>query len=201
MNFPRTEGNVVILANEMVGGLTTSAQTYPAPPIEPTDLSMLNNTFKNAQNALTAAQAAVSQAAETKLTALGYLVEAMKKDIQYAEMTVGNDDPKLKLIGWGARREPTPLQVPGPAQFLTANPQGEGWVLLEWQKPLEGGKPSAYKVQRRKRTEGVWDNVGTANVCEINLVNQERKIEWEYSIVATNKAGDALISNTVMVVL
>jgi len=201
MNFPNKEGDVIILANEMTSGLTTSTQVYPAPPIEPTDLNMLSNTFKNAQNALTAAQAAVAQAAETKLIALGSLVEAMKKDIKYAEMTVGNDDPKLKLIGWGARREPTPLAVPGPAQFLTANPQGEGWLLLEWQLPVEGGKPSAYKVLRRKRSEGGWENVGTANVCQILLANQTRGIEWEYGIVATNKAGDGLISNIVMAVL
>ena len=102
--FPKAEGDVIILANEMVGGLTTGTATYPEPPIEPTDLNMLNNTFKNAQNALTAAQAAVEQAGDVKLTALENLIDAMKKDIKYAETTVGNDDAKLKIIGWGARR-------------------------------------------------------------------------------------------------
>ena len=201
MNFPRTEGDVAILANEMANGLTLSSTTYPDPPVESTDLNMLNNTLKNAQNALSVAQAAVAQAAETKLTALENLVAAMKKDIKYAETTVGNDDARLKLIGWGARREPTALEAPGPAQLLTANPQGEGWLLLEWQKPLVGGKPSAYKVQRRKRSEGGWENVGTATECSIELANQQRGIEWEYTIVATNKAGDAPLNNIVMAVL
>ena len=62
-------------------------------------------------------------------------------------------------------------------------------------------KPSAYKVQRRKRSEGGWENVGTATECSIELANQQRGIEWEYTIVATNKAGDAPLSNIVMAVL
>lgn len=201
MVFPRTEGDTIILANEMVSGLTASSATYPDPPIESTDLGMLNNTFKNAQNALMAAQAAVNQAAETKLTALGNLVEAMKRDIKYAETTVGNDDPKLKLIGWGARKEQTQEPLPGQTPELVAIAQGAGWVQLAWKSPVTGGNVLAYKVQRRLRPEGEWADVATAMEKTYTISGQERLKEWEWQIVAVNKTGDGMASNIVMTVL
>jgi hypothetical protein len=201
MNFPTKEGDVIILANEIANGLTAGSATYPAPPVESTDLNMFNNTFKNAQNAMAAAQAAVKQAADTKLIALQNLVEAMKKDIQYAETTVGNDDAKLKIIGWGARREKTPLAVPGQTLELTAAAQGAGWVELAWYAPADGGKVAAYKVQRRLRPDGPWTDVMIAMETQCRVENQERLKEWEWQIVAANKAGDGMPSNIVMTVL
>jgi len=64
-----------------------------------------------------------------------------------------------------------------------------------------GGKPRAYKVQRRSADSGSWQDVATAIVTEVTLVEQPQKQELEYRVIAVNKAGEGSPSNTAMVVL
>ena len=71
---------------------------------------------------------------------------------------------------------------------------------MDWKAPADGGKPNAYKVMRRERPEGSWQEVATAIDSEATLVEQPRGKELEYRIVAINKSGDGEPSNTVMVV-
>ena len=77
----------------------------------------------------------------------------------------------------------------------------EGWGFLGWTELVEGGADAAYKTQRRERPEGAWSDVGMAIESEITLTNQERGKEWEYRVLAVNKAGEGQPSNTVMAVL
>ena len=49
MNFPRTEGDVLILANEMASGLGAQAAVYPAPPVAPLALTDLVTTLNDAR--------------------------------------------------------------------------------------------------------------------------------------------------------
>jgi len=81
-------------------------------------------------------------------------------------------------------------------------------VFLDWKAPADGGKPAAYKVQRRVGgvvgSEPVgdrWEDVATAILSEITLVDQPEKTEIEYRVIAINKAGEGTPSNTVLVVL
>jgi len=90
---------------------------------------------------------------------------------------------------------------PGQTRQLEAPKQGDGWVFLDWKQPAEGGRVSAYKVQRRNRGEGTWQEVGTAIETESTLVDQPLKTELEYRIIAVNKSGEGSPSNTVMAVL
>ena len=84
---------------------------------------------------------------------------------------------------------------------LEAPKQGDGWVFLDWKQPTEGGRVSAYKIQRRQRPEVAWQDVATAIETESTLVDQPKGAELEYRIIAINKAGEGSPSNTVMVVL
>lgn len=199
--FPKAEAEIVALADAMVGGLAANAATYPAPPVVPADLTTLVSAYTTAKNAAIAAQAAAEEATGAKEEALDDLVDAMKSDIRYAENTVDFDDDKLKLIGWAGRKAATPLAPPGQARLLEAPKQGEGWVFLDWKAPVEGGAVSAYKVMRRERPAGPWEEVATAVISEATLVEQPRGKEFEYRIVAVNKAGEGEPSNTAMVVL
>lgn len=199
--FPRTEAEIVALAEAMVSGLTANAAIYPAPPVAPLDLTSLMNGYTTAKNAAIAAQAAAEDATTSKDEALEDLADAMKSDIRYAENTVDYDDDKLKLIGWAGRKAATPLAPPGQARLLEAPKQGEGWVFLDWKAPIDGGVVSAYKVMRRERPAGPWEEVATAVISEATLVEQPRGKELEYRIIAVNKAGDGEPSNTAMVVL
>ena len=199
--FPRTEAEVIALAEAMITGLTSSAVLYPAPPVAVLDLTTAKTAYITALNAAIAAAAAAEAATTTKDDALDSLVDAMKSDIRYAENTVDFDDDKLKLIGWAGKKAPTALAIPGKTRLLEAPRQGDGWVFLDWKAPIDGGAPAAYKVMRRERPAGAWEDVATAVITEATLVEQPKGKELEYRIIAVNKAGDGEPSNTEMVVL
>jgi len=199
--FPKAEADVVALAQAMESGLADNAAGYPAPPIPVADLGASFGSYMTAKNAAIAAQAAAEEATTSKDEALEDLADAMKSDIRYAENTVDFDDDKLKLIGWAGRKAATPLAPPSQARLLEAPKQGEGWVFLDWKAPIDGGAPAAYKVMRRERPAGPWEDAATAVITEATLVEQPRGKELEYRIIAVNKAGDGEPSNTAMVVL
>ena len=199
--FPRTEAEVLALSQALITGLTDNPTVYPSPPIHMDQLELRQAAYTTARTAAIAAQAAAEQATVDKDAKLAELVDGMKTDIRYAENTVNFDDEKLKLIGWSGRKPRTPLSPPGQAGLLEARVQGEGWVRLTWKAPTEGGKPSAYRIVRRRRPEGPWSDVGTAVTTEADLTEQPRGIEFEYRIMAINKAGEGEPSNTVLVVL
>ena len=66
---------------------------------------------------------------------------------------------------------------------------------------LHGGNVASYKIERRERPEGAWSIAGMAIESKITLHNQERGKEWEYRVIAVNRAGEGIPSNTVMAVL
>ena len=199
--FPLKEAEIVALAEAMITGLTSNAVLYPAPPVAVLALTTAKNGYLMALNAAIAAAAAAEAATTAKDDVLEDLVDAMKSDIRYAENTVDFDDDKLKLIGWAGKKAPTPLAVPGQTRLLEAPRQGDGWVFLDWKAPIDGGVPAAYKVMRRERPAGAWEDVATAVISEATLVEQPKGKELEYRIIAVNKAGEGEPSNTEMVVL
>jgi len=199
--FPRTEPEVVVLAQDMATGLAANAATFPTPPVAPADLQTAIGAYVTARDAAVAAVAAAEQATATKNEALQALTDDMKADLRYAENTVNYDDDQLKLIGWGGRKAKTSLEAPGQTRSLEAPREGEGWVFLDWKEPVDGGAVAAYKIQRRLRPDGPWSDAGMAIESEITLTNQERGKEWEYRVLAVNKAGEGEPSNTVMAVL
>jgi hypothetical protein len=93
------------------------------------------------------------------------------------------------------------LRLAWPDGQLEPMKQGEGWVFRDWKQPVDAGRVIAYNIQRRNRTDGVWQDVATAIETESILVDQPEKTELEYRVIAINKAGEGSPSNTVMVVL
>ena len=199
--FPKKEAEIAALAERLWRGLWTNLPVYPKPPVHFILLRFKSLIYKNRRDGFLAKKAAAEQATADKDQALEELIEAMKADIRYAENTVNYDDDKLKLIGWAGKKAKTPLAPPGQVRLLEASKQGKGWVYLDWKAPLNGGRPKAYKIQRRLRGSGNWQDVATAIVTEATLVEQPQKQELEYRIIAVNKAGEGEPSNTVMVVL
>jgi len=93
------------------------------------------------------------------------------------------------------------LQPPGQARTLEAPRQAEGWVFLDWKEPAGGGAVASYKIERRERPVGPWMLVGVALQSEATLNNQERGKDWEYRVIAVNKAGEGAPSNTAAAVV
>lgn len=199
--FPNSESDVATLADEMITGLTDHSDIYPAPPITVEILTNTRDSYAQARAGTATKRAAAQEATTNKDFLLEQLVMLMKKNLRYAETTVGADSEQLQLIGWSPRKAPTPLQPPGQARLLTVTRQEEATVDLAWKAPVDGGKPSAYRIMRRERPAGPWLDVATAVETEIELLDQPRGTEFEYRVIAINKAGDAEPSNTVVVVL
>jgi len=197
--FPKKEAEIQPLAMSIAFGLWNNQPVYPNPPVGVFTLVDKMNLYINAKNSNITARAAAEQATGDKDDALENLIEALKDDIRYAENTVNFDDDKLKLIGWAGKKAKTPLAIPGQSRLLEAPKQGGGWVFLDWKAPADGGKPKAYKVQRRSGES--WADVATAIITEATLVDQPEKTQLEYRVIAVNKAGEGQASNTVAVVL
>jgi hypothetical protein len=202
--FPKREPEIKSLAQTMVTGLAAQdggAPVFPSPPVIPMALQTMLDSLIAADDAQVAAQAAAEQATQAKQEALEILVGAMKADLRYAEDWVRRDDAKLSLLGWGSKTAPTALEPPGQPRTLEAPRQGEGWIFLDWKPPVEGGMVAAYKIERRERPAGNWMLAALAIESEATLNNQERGKDWEYRILATNKAGESEPSNTIAAVL
>ncbi len=202
--FPKAEAEVVTLAQAMVTGLTGTAadpSAFPTPPVPVAELATLLAAFTTARNAAMTAESAAQQAVDAKDGTLGELVESMKNDLRYAETVAKGDSALLSSIGWSGRRPPTPLQPAGQALMLEVRSQGEGSVDLTWKPPIDGGKPSAYRILRRERPEGPWIQVEAVFETTVSLTDQPRGKEYEYRVIAANRAGEGEPSNTVMVVL
>ena len=199
--FPEVEAQVQALAQSIVSGLTANPADYPAPPVIATDLNALLTSYLTLCEDTVAARAAAEQATETKKAALEELITAMKAILRYAEDAVGGDDAKLTALGWGARAASTTLELPGQPRTLEAPSQGEGWVFLDWKKPTDGGAVAAYRIERRERPTGDWSLIAMEIETEGTLNNQERGKDWEYRVIARNKTGDSIASNTVAAVV
>ena len=198
--FPKREANIRTLAQSIITGMDNNAD-FPDPPVPSNDLQDLLNNLITLEDAQVAAQAAAQQATEAKQDGLETLTSAMKKDLRYAEDAVNDNDAKLAALGWSGRAEPTALKIPGQPRSLEAPKEGPGWLFLDWKKSPDGGKAAFYRVERREPSAEEWMMVGTALETEVTLNNQERGKEWEYRVIAVNKAGESDPSNTVTAVL
>jgi hypothetical protein len=199
--FPNAEPCVTALAEEVIAGLADHSSVYPAPPIEVSALTAIKNSYIQARSDAVATRAAAEQATVAKDALFTGLVEALKKEIRYAENTVDGSDEKLKLIGWSARKPRDPVSAPGQTRLLTVRRQEEAEIDLSWKVPAEGGKPIAYRVLRRQRPDGSWTDVATAIQTRASLTDQPRGTELEFRVLAVNRAGVGEPSNTVVVVL
>ncbi len=199
--FPRREADISVLADEIARGLASYTDIFPAPPVAPDTLETSLAGYSDARKQAIAATAAAEQATKKKGEALERLVGQMKADLRYAEAVSEGDNDKLRLVGWGARRPKRPLQPPGQVARLEILHEGPGWIALDWDAPPEGGKVAAYKVQRSQLGKDQWETAGMSIETAITLKEQERGVEWEYHVIAFNRAGQGRESNVVTAVL
>ncbi len=201
MQFPKTEAKIIALAQKMISGFTSNPN-FPAPPVTPAQLQARLDAAVSSSAAQVSTQAAAKQATDAKQADFDSMIADMKTMLHYAEDTVQGDDSKLSEVGWGGRAEPHALEVPGQPRLLEVLEQGAGWLTLDWKKPADGGAAASYRIERRDLSEGgAWKLAGMAVDTEITLNNQTHGKEFEYRVIAVNKAGDGGPSNTVTAVL
>jgi hypothetical protein len=200
-SFPLRETDIVALAHDIAAGLAAHTDVFPTPPHSPDEINTALTAVAAAHDAAVNAQAQAKQGISAKDETLKDLVNLMKNDLRYAESAARNDHGKLQLLGWGAPRSRTATGIPGQVRTLEMVREGKGWVSLDWKDPTDGGQPAAYKVQRRKPGATDWIDVGMAVESEITLNGQDAGVEFEYQVIAVNKAGEGPASNIVRAVL
>lgn len=201
--FPKSEAGIIALAQKMIIGFQENPD-FPSPPFSSSDLRNILDALI-AQIATQAAnQATAQQSTALKKTMTKDAARVMKAMLNYASDAVQDNDAKLTAIGWGAIAEPTPhvLVPPGQPRDLRVTQQHEDSLDIEWTMPADGGAVAFYKVEQREQTEGgKWKIASSGVHTNETLTDQERGKVWEYRVIAINKAGASLPSNTVTAVL
>jgi len=206
-NFPKTEPEIVVLAETMIAGYTAHPADFPS--IDSSAVSYLTSILGNYQtdrNSQEDARAQAKIATVTKDEKLDDLTELMKNDLKLSEVDVVDDPTKLAQIGWGPRQQPQPVDPPGQPTNLHPVAEGQGILWLAWDSPETGGPVRNYVLERREQPAGGgvfgdWSIAGSALNNEINLNDQPRGVQMEYRVKAANIGGESTPSNTSAVVL
>jgi len=201
MRFPAREADILALARDIATGLTEHPEVFPAPPHSPDEIRSALDIVGTAHDATVVTTAQSRQATTAKQDAFAVLEDLMKTDLRYGESITRMDGGKLELLGWGGPRRRTATGMPGQVRHLEVLREGKGWGFLDWKEPSDGGQPSAYRVQRRQPGVTDWAVVDMAIESEVTLNGQEAGVEFEYRVVAANRAGEGPPSNTVRAVL
>ena len=197
--FPVSESELIALAQAMITGLNAHPDEFSNPPVPADTLQTYVGNVLGTRDEITHHQALAVDATNRNHHHLQILGEAMRLDLKYAEQTVPKE--KWSLLGWAQRAEPVPLQIPGQPRNLECLRHGDNAIQLDWKAPKEGGKVAIYHIERRNMPDGPWTLVKTSFETEIILTDQPRGQTLEFRVIASNKAGDSAVSNSVAVMV
>ncbi len=200
MECPEREADIVEFALWMAECLEQHPDALPGIPVSAAELRAAVDACHAAQTASVVADSTLRERHETKDQALVAAKDAMKANLRYADVEVRGQPEKLSGLGWGGRPGATDREPPGEVRDIALRSEGDTWLVLEWRPPIDGGPAATYRVQRRRRG-GAWEFVATAVDNDCLLSGQPRGIEFEYRVIAVNKAGTGQPSATVTVVL
>jgi len=198
--YPRTESEFAALALRVAEGLAQHPEDFPNPPVSAADLKAKWEVFNAADTATVAAKDAYLGQHAVKDDAFEDMEDATKADLRYAEVAVRDRPEKLTALGWRPRRDGSPLEPPGETRDISIVSEGDTWVILRWNPPVDGGAPGFYRIQR-KREGSPWEDAATSTETEHLVSNQPRGVDLLYRVIAVNKAGAGQPSATVTVVL
>jgi len=204
MRYPRQQAEVVSLVDSMISGISEHSAIFTH--CNAAALQTARNEYEEANNALTDAESAMALAAERKLEKFNKLQQEMKKQIKLGVVDTVDNPVQLGLIGWGAKRAPQQIEIPGSPTNLKITAQGDnGMICLVWDKSRDGGPVRCYTIERRQcngsNPYGDWMLAATALNNEHKLTKQPIGCKLEYRVKAINSSGESMPSNTIGVVL
>jgi hypothetical protein len=149
MQFPRQQAEVVGLVDNIINGVTEHSAIFPH--CNTAVLQTARNEYEAANNALTEAESQMALAAERKLEKFKRLQQEMKKQIKLGVVDTVDNPVQLGLIGWGTKRRPQPIEIPGSPTNLKITAQGtDGTLCLVWRKPRDGGPVRSFIIERKQ---------------------------------------------------
>lgn len=201
MKFPDAEPEIAALALRVIEGLRELGAELPAPPVPADELEARLDRFNSSKTRVVNATTTLREEHALNDRDLEHLVDGAKATLKYAEVVFRDQPERLNQLGWGPRRNGSSLEAPGEVRDIRIVSEGDTWVTLRWNPPVDGGAVGAYQIQRKKKDGGGWEDVGGSVGTVQTLSNQPRGIEMDYRVLAANKAGVGQPSATVTVVL
>jgi hypothetical protein len=198
--FPQDEISTVILADLVAAGIEKNPTVFPNPPETAASMKTNLTAYRAKLAEIQASEAHTRLLIQEKNEIYGLIREAARDNVDYGEIVAKGDAAILELIGWGVRADAQRLQAPGQCRVLEIIGQGDGWVRLDWKEPVDGGEVASYKLQRSE--DGAkFQDVGSAIESIAALFEQPTGKKLFYRVVAINRAGEGLPSNTVSLLL
>ena len=206
--FPKTEAEIVELAENMFTGLTEHAGDFPSIPLA--QITLLNDRivgFKQSKAQQEISKGDMHVATTDKDSNLNGLIDLMKNYLTKAEMDCEKTPEKLSEIGWGPRQQPSPIPAPGTPINLVVEAETTGEIWLKWNKPATngGGTVRNYVIERSVKQAdgnfGPWMFVESVYKNKAHLAEQPSNTRMLFRIKAANIGGESMPSNTVLVVL
>jgi len=201
MKFPDAEPEIAALTLLVIDGLKQLAAELPASPVSADELQARLDRFNGSKVKVVAATTALRSEHTANDQDLESLVDGAKAALKYAEVVLRDQPQKLSQLGWGPRRDGSSLEAPGEVRDIRIVSEGDTWITLRWNPPADGGAVGMYKIQRRTRDAGGWQDAGSSVDTVHTLSHQPRGMELDYRVLAANKAGVGQPSATVTVVL
>lgn len=198
--FPKDETSTIVLAQLAANGIRTNPETFPNPPVPFADVLADITAYNAKMGEIQAAEAQKKLLVQEKNEIYSRVREATRDYVDYAELIAKGDPAILALINWGNRAEGSPLQPPGQSRYFEIIGQGDGYVRFDWKEPLEGGEVAAYNIMRSEDGAN-FQIAGTVTVSEGAVFDQPTGKKLFYNVVALNRAGSGVASNSVSVVL
>ncbi|CAN5496954.1 hypothetical protein BH10ACI1_BH10ACI1_19860 [soil metagenome] len=196
--FPKDETSTIILAQKVANGIRDNDTTFPTPPVAGAALlGDLDLYFaKNAE--IQAAKAATRLKVQEKNTVYARIRSGTRDNIDYAAIVAKGNEAILDLVSWGNPAPGQRLALPGQSRAFEIIGQGDGWMRTDWKEPIDGGEVASYIVRRSE--DGVnFVDAATVTASDAVLFNQPTGKKLIYMVVAINRAGEGLPSNTVVI--
>ena len=214
--IPRPDGDFDAWQANFIAYATANAAALGLDPlVDIPPLTTAQGTWTTDFAANTSAQAAAQSAREGKDAARDAYVGLIRPLVLRLQASPDVDDTERAALGITVPdRIATPAAVPTTRPVVKvdtrqrirnersfadeATPTRTGTL-----GGADGGKTANYMLrwENTRGEPGPWTNVGLAIESEMTLSNQERGKEWEYGVIAVNKAGEGTPSNIVMAVL
>lgn len=201
MQFPRDKANALIKTHEVNEGFKANTATFPNPPNKTEDMDADFTAREAKQAEIVAAKAVLTGLEDEEDEIYQRIIRKSKRNINYGESVADGNEATLALIAWGNPKARTPMQPPGQPRVLEIIGQGDGWLQADWKEPVDGGKVASYTMQRSGDGGTKWEDAGTFTASEAILLNQPKGEKLIYQVIAQNKAGVSMASNTISLVL
>ena len=207
-NFPVNRDEIFNFSLTIQSGIAANPADFPAPMFDTTPLQTASNALASGRGLRQLLESQLTAAIASERDLLAVVREEEKRLLMLAEAHHRAAPEKLQLIGWSVQQGRAPRRPAGQPRGLVAAVALDGSVTLKWKRPLEGGRPRFYRIERRivdPRDQSVGEDWGgwqsTVTASPAILTDLPRNVRLTLRVLAINSSGPSTPSNSVNLIL